>query len=206
MQNNQINLKSVSKIIWHNILFILASIIIFGIAGGLYAKHKKSTVYDAERSFMTERSYRGAGANEEVQADINLGKTYAEIVESKDVAKSAHRQLPSRLQKKYSVKDINGMVDAHSVMQTTIIKVNVKAKSAKNAATIVNAITDASVKQISNKVPSAGQITPFAKVSASDTHSITTPSIKKYGLLGSAVGLLVGMIIAFSVTTWKKLI
>lgn len=206
MQNRKISLKTVAKIIWRNIIVIMAFTVVLGVVGGLYAKHKKSTVYEAERSFMTEHAYRGAGANEEVQADINLGKTYAEIVESKDVAKSARQMLPHKLRKEYSVKDISGMTNAHAVMQTTIIRTNVKAKSAKSAAKIVNAVTNASVKQINKKVPAAGKITPFAKTTASETRSITTPSIKKYALLGAAIGFLLGMVIAFSITTWTKLI
>lgn len=206
MQNTKISLKNISKIIWKNILVIVITTLLFGIAGAMYAKHKQHTDYISSRNIMTSSSYRGAAANEEVQANINLGDTYAKIVESKDVAQVAHRNLPKSIKKEYSVAQISSMVKAHPVMQTTIVKVTVKAKNAKASSKIVNAVTAAAEQQIPKKVPSAGKISLFAKATADDAQSITIPSIKKFTLIGAAVGFLLGMVIAFSVTTWTKLI
>lgn len=204
--NNKVDLRGISHTIWKNLLIILTMTIVFGIMAGLYANHKKHTVYMAERNIMTERSYNGSSANEELQADINLGKTFAQIIESKDVAKAAHKALPLSIRKKYSVKDINSIVDAHPIMQTTIIEVKVKANSARNASSITNAVVNASTDQIVRKVPSVTEIKPFAKVDANETQSTTSPSVKKYTLLGAAIGFLLGMVISFSITTWKKLV
>ncbi|MBF0601160.1 YveK family protein [Limosilactobacillus oris] len=206
MQNTKISLKNISKIIWKNILVIVITTLLLGIAGAMYAKHKQHTDYISSRNIMTSSSYRGAAANEEVQANINLGDTYAKIVESKDVAQVAHRNLPKSIKKEYSVAQISSMVKAHPVMQTTIVKVTVKAENAKASSKIVNAVTAAAEQQIPKKVPSAGKISLFAKATADDAQSITIPSIKKFTLIGAAVGFLLGMVIAFSVTTWTKLI
>ena len=206
MQNTKISLKNISKIIWKNILVIVITTLLLGIAGAMYAKHKQHTDYISSRNIMTSSSYRGAAANEEVQANINLGDTYAKIVESKDVAQVAHRNLPKSIKKEYSVAQISSMVKAHPVMQTTIVKVTVKAEKAKASSKIVNAVTAAAEQQIPKKVPSAGKISLFAKATADDAQSITIPSIKKFTLIGAAVGFLLGMVIAFSVTTWTKLI
>ena len=206
MQNTKISLKNISKIIWKNILVIVITTLLLGIAGAMYAKHKQHTDYISSRNIMTSSSYRGAAANEEVQANINLGDTYAKIVESKDVAQVAHRNLPKSIKKEYSVAQISSMVKAHPVMQTTIVKVTVKAENAKASSKIVNAVTAAAEQQIPKKVPSAGKISLFAKATADDAQSIAIPSIKKFTLIGAAVGFLLGMVIAFSVTTWTKLI
>ena len=206
MQNTKISLKNISKVIWKNILVIVITTLLLGIAGAMYAKHKQHTDYISSRNIMTSSSYRGAAANEEVQANINLGDTYAKIVESKDVAQVAHRNLPKSIKKEYSVAQISSMVKAHPVMQTTIVKVTVKAENAKASSKIVNAVTAAAEQQIPKKVPSAGKISLFAKATADDAQSITIPSIKKFTLIGAAVGFLLGMVIAFSVTTWTKLI
>lgn len=204
--SSSLKVKNISKTVLKNILIIFLSTLIFAVLGGVNALRHRHTIYEAERNIMTSHSYRGSGANEEVQADINLGKTYSKIVESNDVAKLAHRNLSSKLRKKYSVSDLQSMVNANNMMQTTIVKVEVKADSAKNATTIVNAVSEAAAKTIPRKVPSAGTLSLFAKANSKDATSITTPSIKKRTLLGAAVGLLIGMIIAFSITTWTKLI
>lgn len=206
MQNKKISLKNISKVVWHNITIIVISTLIFGLAGGLYAKHKRHTDYVSTRTMMTGRSYRGSAANEEVQADINMGKTYAEIVESDNVAQAAHRKLPKNIRKQYSTDQISSMVKAHPIMQTTMVKVSVKAGTAKASSSIVNSVTEEAAKQIPKRVPTAGGISLFAKEKAADAQSITSPSIKKYALIGAAVGFLLGMVVSFSITTWTKII
>ncbi|WP_283621867.1 Wzz/FepE/Etk N-terminal domain-containing protein [Limosilactobacillus avium] len=206
MQDNKISLKNISKIVWHNIVVIVIATLLFGLLGGLYAKHKQHTDYISTRNLMTSRSYRGNAANEEVQADINLGSTYSKIVKSDNVARAAHRSLPKDIRKEYSTKQLGTIVKAHPVTQTTMVEVSVKAGTAKASSKIVNAITDAAAKQIPRRVPSSGKISLFAKATADDAQSVTTPSIKKFTLIGAAVGFLLGMVLAFSVTTWTKLI
>lgn len=206
MQNTKISLKGISKIVWHNIVVIVIATLLFGLIGGFYAKHKQHTDYISTRNLMTDRSYRGVAANEEVLSDINMGKTYAKIIESKNIARAAHRNLPKNLQKKYSTKKIGSIVKASPVDQTTMVRVSVKADTAKASSTIVNAVTYAAAKQIPKKVPSAKKISLFAKETASDAQSITAPSVKKFALMGAAVGFLLGMVIAFSITTWTKLV
>lgn len=194
------------KLIWKNVIVIACFTLVFGVLGALYARHERHTTYEAERTIMTSNSYQGANANEKVQADISLGKTYAQIVESKDVAKDARKYLTKKVRKEYDAKEIESMVDADPVMQTTLVKVRVKADSAKSAAQIVNAVTEAAATKIPQRIPSAGKVSLFAKVSAGETTSKTSPSTKKMALLGAAVGLLLGMVVSFSITTWKHLI
>lgn len=206
MQSTKVSLNNISKVIWHNIIVIVIATLLFGLIGGLYAIHKRHTDYVSTRNLMTSSSYRGAAANEEVQANINLGDTYAKIVESNDVARIAHRKLPKSIKEKYTANQINSMVRAYPVSQTTIVKVSVKAETAKASSKIVNAVTNAAAVEIPKRVPSVGKISLFAKETTDNAQSITTPSTKKFILIGAAVGFLVGMVLAFSITTWTKLI
>lgn len=206
MQSTKVSLNNISKVIWHNIIVIVIATLLFGLIGGLYAIHKRHTDYVSTRNLMTSSSYRGAAANEEVQANINLGDTYAKIVESNDVARIAHRKLPKSIKEKYTANQINSMVRAYPVSQTTIVKVSVKAETAKASSKIVNEVTNAAAVEIPKRVPSVGKISLFAKETTDNAQSITTPSTKKFILIGAAVGFLVGMVLAFSITTWTKLI
>lgn len=206
MQSKSVSMNDISKIVWKNLFLIIISTLIFGVIGALYAKHEKHTNYESVRSMVTGRPYNGAAANEEVQADISLGETYAKIIESDDVAKSARKTLPNSLRKKYSAQQISSAVNADPVTQTTIIKVSAQTSSAKDSAAIVNAVTAAAAKTIPQKIPSAGNISLFSKATASEAQSKTSPSTKKLAIKGAAVGFLVGIIISFTVTTWAKLI
>lgn len=51
------SIRSISSIIWKNLLVIGIFIIIFGLFGGLYAKYKKHTVYESIRNIMMVHSY-----------------------------------------------------------------------------------------------------------------------------------------------------
>ena len=204
--NSNLTLTNVWKAIWKNIIVIAILTIIGGAGGYLYAHHKKITTYEAERNMLIAHRHVGQSANDQFMSDMGMMKTYSKIVESNDVANAAHKKLPKKLQKKYSTKQLSAMVNAHPIDQSTIMNVSVEADNAKDATVLVNTVTNASVNEIERIVPSAGTIRLFAKAKTADAMSHTTPSTKKYALLGAAVGLLVGMVIAFSITTWKHLI
>ena len=204
--NSNLTLTNVWKAIWKNIIVIAILTIIGGAGGYLYAHHKKTTTYEAERNMLISHRHVGQSANDQFMSDMGMMKTYSKIVESNDVANAAHKKLPKKLQKKYSTKQLSAMVNAHPIDQSTIMNVSVEADNAKDATVLVNTVTNASVNEIERIVPSAGTIRLFAKAKTADAMSHTTPSTKKYALLGAAVGLLVGMVIAFSITTWKHLI
>lgn len=199
-------LGNISKTIVRNIVLIAVLTILFGIAGGFYAKHKQVTTYSNKRDLLVERTYTGATANEEVQADLSLAKTYETILESNNVASTARKQLPKKIQKKYSADDIASMTNAVSIPQSLVLEVKVKADSAKDATLITNAVAEASKSELKELAPSAGTVKLFAKARVSDAESKTTPSAKKYALAAAAAGLLIGMVVAFSISTWKHLI
>lgn len=204
--NSQLTIKDISKTIWKNIISIILFCIVFGLIGGAYAHHKKHTTYQATRYLMVTHDYTGDNANEQAAADLSMTKTYAKIIESMNVAEQTYKALPAKLKKNYSTNDIMAMIDTIPIEQSLVIKVNATTDNASDSTKIVNIATQQAAKEIKKMAPSAGTVKLFAKARVSEAQSRTTPSVKKYALLGAAVGLLVGMVVAFSVTTWKHLI
>ena len=202
----EMTLNNISKVVWKNLILILVIMVLGGLAGGFYAQHKKHTEYIADRSLMIAHSYNDATANEQVQADLSLTKTYKGLLDSIDVASAARKELPKKLQKKFSTSDIQSMIRVKTVDQSLVLDVSVRTAKAKDATQIVNTVVDAAQTQLPKMSPSVGTISTFAKAKTSDAQSQTSPSDKKYALLGAAVGLLVWMVLAFSITTWKNLI
>lgn len=200
------SLKDVTKIISQNIILIFICMLVFGGAMGLQAKLKKQTTYTGSRQVYIMRQYDQANANEELMADINLMKTYNALIESQDVAKVARQQLPKKLQREYSVADLNSMVNASHKDMTLVSTIKVTAASPKEAKLITNAYARAVQRQLPKMAPTIGEVKLFAPVKEADIQSKTTPSAKKRVALGLAIGLLVGMLIAFTLTTWKHLI
>ncbi|MCI6852763.1 MULTISPECIES: YveK family protein [Limosilactobacillus] len=204
MSNKQ-KTKDIYKIIIKNCLLIIIFTLGFGVFGYFYAQHKQSTVYKTTQNVIINHSYTGESANDEVQADLSLTKTYQEIIKSDDVVRKAKEYLPNELRKKYSVNDIAKMTSAQVIPSTTMIEISASSPSANTSAQLTNAIVRAAEKEVPSKIPS-GSIKSVSKSDKDDAKSITSPSRKKYTVLGLAVGFLLGMVVSFSITTWTKLI
>lgn len=203
--STKIKSKNIYKIVIKNCLLIMIFTIAFGILGYFYAQHKQSTTYKTNQNLIINHRYTGESANNELQADMGLTKTYEQVIESNSVAKRAKGYLPKKLQKKYSVKDIAGMTNAHAIPGTTMIEVSASSASASTSAKVTNAVAHAAEREVPNKIPS-GSVKSVSTSSKNDAESSTTPSRKKYTVLGLAVGFLIGMVFSFSITTWTKLI
>lgn len=203
--SNKLKTKDIYKTIIQNCVLIIAFTVIFGALGYFYAQHKQSTTYKTTQNVIIDHSYTGESANDEVQADLSLTKTYKEVIESDDVISEAREYLPSKLQKKYSVEDIAGMTSAQVIPATTMIEISTNSPSAKTSAQLTNAVVRAAEKKVPSKIP-FGSVKSVSKSDKNDAKSITSPSRKKYTVLGLAVGFLLGMVVSFSITTWTKLI
>lgn len=204
--NSKLTLKNISKVVIRNLISIVLITIIGGVLGGVYAHHKKHTTYEASRYLIVEHDYTGENANQQAMADLSMTRTYAKIIESSNVAEKTHQALPTKLKKHYSSSQLQSMINAIPVDQSLVIKVMVVSDNAKDSVKLVNTATQQAAKEIKIMTPSAGTVKLFSKARVADTTSRTTPSTKKYALLGAAVGLLIGMVVAFSITTWKHLI
>ena len=200
------SLQNLTSIVWKNILLIVTLTIVGGAIFGVYAQHKKTTTFIANRNLVVSHKYDPENANQQVMADMSLAKTYEKMIESDNVAKEAHANLNKKLKHEYSVNDIKEMVSAKGIEQSLVINVKVSAKTPNDATMIVNEVTQATKTELPKMSPVVGDIDLFAPAKVSDTEVHTTPSTKKYVLLGATLGLLFGMVVAFSITTWKYMI
>ncbi|MEK1369833.1 lipopolysaccharide biosynthesis protein [Limosilactobacillus fermentum] len=199
--------NDVIKIILKNIILIVVLAVI-GTAGlGMYAKHKQTTTYTADREIMIGHNLNKVNyKNSQVLADLGMMQTYANLIQDRQVLSEARKELPKKLQKRYSVSDLESAVDAKPRAGEIILDIHAKVGSAKDAALIVNAVTDATKQELPKIKAGIGQIQPLSKAYASDVKSQTSPSAKKYAILGFALGALAGMVIAFVRTTFKHLV
>ena len=122
------------------------------------------------------------------------------------ITSNARKYLSKDIKKEYSSDRIAHIVEANAKPNSLVINISARTDSAKASVEIVNAVS----KSMKDKLPEidkrAGNVQLLAKSTINSVDSITKPSFKKYVAVGSALGILIGMVIAFSVTTWKKLI
>lgn len=197
------SLKSIVKTIVNNLLLILILAILFGGLFGFLAKHKKTTTYSATRSIIVTHNMNKRSV---IASDRDLIPTYQDILRDQSIADETHKLLPNKLKKKYSTSDIQDAVNSTSRPDSLVINIHAKTNSAKDSTQIVNKTAEAFRIQLPKIDGQAGRVRLLSKARAKDAHSETKPSIKKYVALGIALGTILGMLIAFSRTTFKKIL
>ena len=77
-------------------------------------------------------------------------------------------------------------------------------RTMSSGANIVNATAKAMKEELPQLQPGSGKVTLLQKATVNNTDSKTTPSTKKYVVVGFALGALLGLIIEFVVFTVKN--
>lgn len=198
---------------WKSIVLIIVLALVGGLAMGLFAKHKQQTTYTASRNVLISHNLsrnpstvsKDGQTISIVNDDQQMMDTYKSIAGDNQVLIAAHKKLPRKLQKKYSVSDLKSDTDASSKQQTLIVKIKAETKSAKDSATIANATAEAFRQELPKIQAGVGHVVPLSKAQAKYADSETQPHAKKYAAVGIVLGGLVGIIISFGVITIKDL-
>lgn len=204
-----LSLKDIIKVIWKNLWIIILCGIVFGGAFGALAKMKQTTTYTAARDIMIGHNLtetNGRNRSGVLDTDIRMMNTYSKLVKDRSVMNLTQKKLPKDLRKKYSSKDLAGMVSVKSDPNSVILRVKVESVNKKNSVKIANAFTESIKSQLPKLTSDAGEIKLLAKAKTADVSSTTGPSTKKYIVLGLAIGILLGMVVAFTYSTWKNLL
>lgn len=206
-------LKHFIKTFGKSICVVIIFALIGAVAMGLDAKHKKSTTYTASRDIVIAhnitREFENSNNNNNdslVAEDTNMMPTYKDIAKNRVIAVAAHKNLSKRDRAKYSVDDVNGAIDAEITPQSLVMKLKAQSGSAKESIAIANATAKAMKQKLPSLQPGAGRVTLLQKASSSDVTSKTTPSTKKYAVVGLALGGLLGIIVSFVVVTIKNFV
>lgn len=203
----QYKVSELTKLVWKNVFTIVVFMLIGALSAGLYAKHNKTVTYVARTNVLVGHNLNHTNyKNSTVQADLNMVGTYKDLINDPQIMDQAHKNLPKKIRDQYSAKDIAGDVSVDAHPQSLVLSIKTRAGSPRVATEMVNATSKAIHQKLPKMSPNVGEVKPLAKARVRDAGSITTPSTKKYVVLGAAIGILVGMIVSFAVTTWKKIL
>lgn len=203
----QYKVNEITKLVWKNALTIIIFMIIGALSAGLYAKHKRTTIYMARTNVLVGHNLNHTNyKNSTVQADLNMVGSYKDMIRDPQVMNQAYKNLPKKMRHRYSAKDVADDVDVSAQPQSLVLSIKARASSPKVVTEMVNATSKAVQKELPKMSPNVGEVKPLARAHVKDADSITTPSTKKYVVLGAALGILVGMMVSFAVTTWKKVL
>lgn len=205
-KSNKFTVGKFSRVLVKNIIVILVLTIIGGVGAGLYAKHKKQTSYYASSSVLINTNLtRTDYKNSAVMAEKGMMKTYEKITGNQETMKVAKKYLPHKIKKAYSADEMSSAVNVNSDPDSLVLSIDVKTNKSTDSVKIANAVAKATQTQLPKYSPNNSRVQILTRANKDNVDSKTTPSTKKYVVLGAALGLLVGMILSFSVTTWKNI-
>lgn len=205
--NHSYTLVDFIKLIFKHIVVILLCGIVFGGLLGGYAKLKKTTSYTATRGMVIGHNLdktKVKDKNSRLLADMQMLTTYEKVAKDTAVLKKATSIYKKDYSKKISESDLDSAVEVTHEPQTLILSVKAKSSSDSKAVKIANAMSLAVKKELPKLYENTGNIELLSPATKSDVSSTSGPSVKKYGVLGVAVGLFIGLIFVFGKFTLEE--
>ena len=205
-KSKKITIGNFNQIIIRNLVIILVLTIIGALSAGLYARHKRITFFSAESSVIlnvkvTHTDYKNAA----MMAEKGMMHSYEEILNNRETMKKAERYLPANLRKNYSYEWLASVVNVNSSPDSLVLRITAGTTQENISVKIANAVARAAQTQLPQYSPNDSRVKILTRATRDNVSAKTTPSVKKYVVLGAALGLLVGMIFSFSITTWKSI-
>lgn len=199
------SVKDINKVVKNNLIIIVAFMMIGAVFAGVYAKKKQSTTYTAKAMIIVGQNLSHTDyKNSAVQAEMGMMKSYEDVVESGKTTAMAHKLLSKKDQKKISTGDLKKDVNAKSRPDSLVMTISSSTGNSNRSVKMANAVAKASTSQIEKYSPLSSKVQVLSMSSNKMVTSETHPSVKKYTVLGAALGILIGMVISFSLTTWKN--
>lgn len=204
--NSKQSLAGISKIVLKNLIIIVIFMILGGGCAGLYAKHKQTTTYSARTNVVIGHNLdRNNYRNSTVMSDLNMMDTYEDQIKDPQVMRKAHSLLPKKLRHKYNVSDLTEDTHTSSEDHSLVMEIRVTTDNPNASTKIANSVARAFRDEFRGMNPSSAEVKLLAPARESDVVSKTAPSVKKYVVLGAALGILIGMLISFGWTSYKKI-
>ncbi|MRH09699.1 hypothetical protein GIX81_09695 [Lactobacillus reuteri] len=200
------SLNDILLILWKNIIIIIILAVAFSSMFGIIAKKKQHVNYTATRNIMITHSLNTRRSNSEINSDLTMIPTYAELIQDRPVINEAYSLLTKNQKMNVTRDDIAEAVKTDTKPQSLIISIKATTDNKDKSILIANT-TAAAAKNIIPKIqPGSGNIYLYPKATTKNVNVENHSKVKKYTILGAALGALLGMVIAFVITSWKHLV
>ncbi|WP_057511019.1 YveK family protein [Staphylococcus simulans] len=130
---------------------------------------------------------------QQVQSNIQLVKTYSEIIKSPRILDKVSKELNG----KYSEKELSNMLTVNNQAESQIMNINIESKNKKDAAKVANTITKVFSKDAS-KIMNIDNVSTLSKAE-------TAKKVSPKPVVNGIIGLILGLVIALVVIMIKEL-
>lgn len=205
MKEKKYSMSDLIKIVTHNIILIVVFAIIGAGSFFTIAKHRQVTTYSAERNIMINHSLATRDAHSKLKTDLMMIPTYEDMISSRQVMDKAYKRLPKKLRKHTNAEDLASSIKTDSKPGSLVITIRATDRDPQKAISYVNTTAVASQKELPKMQRGMGDVYVYPKATNGNVISQTHGSVKKWTLVGGALGIIVGMLLSFIVTTWRHI-
>ncbi|MEJ7518916.1 YveK family protein [Staphylococcus saprophyticus] len=186
---NSVNLIKIWKIIKRNFNLIIILPIVGLIIGLLCSLILVQPMFQASTQvIVNEKESDSAMQAQQVQSNIQLVNTYAEIATSPRMLEEVSKELDN----KYSTKELSSMISATSETESQILNIAVESPNKNDSEKIANVFS----KVFSDETPKIMNIDNVSILSkADDTATQTEPKMLVNALLGIVIGLMAAAVV-----------
>lgn len=186
---NSVDLIKIWKIIKRNFNLIIILPIVGLIIGLLCSLILVQPKFQASTQvIVNEKESDSAMQAQQVQSNIQLVNTYAEIATSPRMLEEVSKELDN----KYSAKELSSMISATSETESQILNIAVESPNKNDSEKIANVFA----KVFSDETPKIMNIDNVSILSkADDTATQTEPKMLVNALLGIVIGLMVAAVV-----------
>lgn len=186
---NSVDLIKIWRIIKRNFNLIIILPIVGLIIGLLCSLILVQPMFQASTQvIVNEKESDSTLQAQQVQSNIQLVNTYAEIATSPRMLEEVSKELDN----KYSAKELSGMISATSETESQILNVAVESANKNDSEKIANVFSEV----FSDETPKIMNIDNVSILSKADgTATQTEPKMLVNALLGIVIGLMVAAIV-----------
>lgn len=186
---NSVDLIKIWKIIKRNFNLIIILPIVGLIIGLLCSLILVQPMFQASTQvIVNEKESDSAMQAQQVQSNIQLVNTYAEIATSPRMLEEVSKELDN----KYSAKELSSMISATSETESQILNIAVESPNKNDSEKIANVFSEV----FSDETPKIMNIDNVSILSkADDTATQTEPKMLVNALLGIVIGLMVAAVV-----------
>lgn len=190
-----IDLSKLIKILKKNLKWLIILPIIFLVIGMILTFFVIKPEYEASTQVLVNQKEKNSDMMaQQVQSNIQLVKTYSEIIKSPRILDKVSKELNG----KYSEKEISEMLTVNNQAESQIMNIQVKSKNKKDAKNIANKIAQVFSKD-------ADQIMSIDNVSILSKADSVAKVSPKPGV-NAIISLFLGFIVALILISFKEVL
>lgn len=189
----EINILDIIKYFKKNIIIVIATAIVFAIAGALYTVYLQVPKYKSQTTLLLLKSNESVGSTY-TQSDVlmnqNLVTTYSEIIKSKKVL----NRVISEQNLNMSTSELTNMISVNSPKQSILIAINVESTNPIEARNIANSLAIVFSEEIKNLLNMQNVGIVDEAIIAKDPYNVNP---LKQVVLSTAIGVLLSVSVLF---------